>query len=45
MDLDELKEALNKFFGDTSRSRSDTKQGLIELRDEIDLLLETLEDV
>lgn len=44
MDLQELKEALNKFFGDKSRTRQQTADGLIELRDEIDIMLEALED-
>ena len=44
MSLDEAKAALNKFFGDTSRTREQTREGLEELRDDIDVMIETLED-
>lgn len=44
MDIEELKEAINKFFGDTSRSRSETKEGLEEASDHIQTMLDTLQD-
>lgn len=42
MSYDELKMALELFFGDTSRSAEETREGLESLRDEIDMLLDTL---
>lgn len=38
----ELIEAIRRFFSDTSRTREETKDGLLEARDEIDMLLEAL---
>ena len=42
MNYEELKQALMTFFGDTSRSAEETKDGLESLRDEIEMLIETL---
>ena len=42
MSYEDLMAALMSFFGDTSRSAEETKDGLLALRDEIDMLLETL---
>lgn len=46
MDHEELvekaKDAINKVFGDQSVSRRETKESLKDLRDEIDILLDTL---
>lgn len=44
MTLDSVKQSIQDFFGDTSRSRSETREGLEELRDEVDTLLESLQD-
>jgi hypothetical protein len=41
---DELKGALDKFFGDTSRSRAETRDGLESLLEQIKLMLEALDD-
>jgi hypothetical protein len=42
MTYEELKDALSRYFGDTRRSPEETREGLENLRDEIDMLLETL---
>ena len=39
-----VSEALDSLYGDTSVPRSTTKNSLEELREDIDLLLETLDD-
>ena len=44
MTLDQVKRDLNELFSDTSVSRETTKDRLIELRDEIELLIETLQE-
>ena len=44
MDLDQLKKAITDFFGDTSRSQSETKEGLQEAADLIETFIETLGD-
>ena len=44
MDLEELKSQVQKFFGDTSHSRAETRDGLEELADEIQTMLDTLQD-
>lgn len=44
MTLDEAKEAINKFFSDTGNSRAETRDGLEELREEINMLLDALDD-
>ena len=41
---DEVKAKLGSFFGDTKRPRSETKSKLQELRDEIDIMIESLGD-
>lgn len=43
MSKDELIAAIQKFFGDTSRSPEETRDGLEEARDQIDTFLDTLE--
>ncbi|BAO58553.1 hypothetical protein FDH89_gp09 [Pseudomonas phage phiR18] len=42
MTKDELMEAVRGFYGDTSRSREETRELLEEVRDEIDILIESL---
>lgn len=44
MDYIELAKALERYYGDTSRPISETREGLERLREEIDTMLETLED-
>ena len=44
MIYEDAKAALDRLYSDTSVSRSITRELLIDLRDEIDLLLDTLED-
>lgn len=40
----QLKEAIQDFYGDTSRSREATKEGLEKALDVIELLIESLKD-
>jgi len=42
MDKHELIAAIQKFFGDTTRTSEETREGLEAARDEIDMLLDTL---
>jgi hypothetical protein len=42
MSYEELKKALYAYYGDTSRPPEDTREGLEELRDEIETLLDSL---
>lgn len=42
MKLEELKEAVEKFFADTSRSPTETRDGLEEVSDLIEILCDTL---
>jgi hypothetical protein len=44
MNEQQLKDAIQKFFGDRSRSREATREGLEAARDEIEMLLESLLD-
>lgn len=44
MTLDQVKQDLNALYSDTSVSRETTKERLLELREEIDLLIETLDE-
>lgn len=44
MTLDQVKRDLNELYSDTSVSRETTRDRLIELRDEIELLLDTLQE-
>lgn len=39
-----MMDALQKFYDDTSRSREETREGLQKVRDELDLLIESLGD-
>ena len=43
MDYEQLRKALQRFFGDTSRSAHETHAALCGLRDEIEGLIERLE--
>jgi hypothetical protein len=42
MDYTELKAALDRYFSDRSRSAEETRQGLVDLRDELDMLIDSL---
>lgn len=42
MTYEQALEAIKEFFGDTSREASETKEGLQGLRDEIEMLIDTL---
>ncbi len=42
MNEQQLKDAIQKYFADTSRSPEATREGLEAARDEIEMLLETL---
>lgn len=44
MNLEELKKAVDKFFSDTSRSPTETREGLEEVSDHIKMLCDTLPD-
>lgn len=44
MSKDQLLEAIKDFYGDTSRSREETREALEEIHDEIGILVESLED-
>ena len=44
MTTQELMEAIQRYYGDTSRSREETREGLEEVRDQIDLLIDSLGD-
>lgn len=44
MDYEELHEALQSFFGDTSRSASETREGLLDIIAEAETLVESLSD-
>jgi hypothetical protein len=44
METQDLMEALQRFYGDTSRSREETREALEEVRDQIDLLIDSLGD-
>lgn len=43
MTLAELKDALQEFFGDTSRSQHETREGLLDIAADATLLAEGLE--
>lgn len=43
MTLKELKDALQEFFGDTSRSQQETRSGLLDIAADATLLAEGLE--
>lgn len=40
----ELKAAVDAYFSDRSRSVSDTREGLENLRDELDMMIDSLPD-
>ena len=42
MNEQQLMEAIQRYFGDKSRSREATREGLEAARDEIEMLIETL---
>jgi flagellar basal body-associated protein FliL len=42
MDLEQVKDAINAYFGDTSRSPTETKEGLEELQADIEGMLDAL---
>lgn len=42
MNYDELLEAITKYFGDTSRSQSETKSDLLSIAEHCEILVETL---
>lgn len=44
MTIEELIEEVTAYFSDTSRSRSETREGLECLSNEIEVLLDTLDD-
>lgn len=43
MSYEELRKAVMDFFGDTSRSAGATRADLIAIKDEIDVLIETID--
>lgn len=44
MTTQELMDALARFYGDKSRTREETREGLEEVRDQLDLLIDSLGD-
>lgn len=44
MTYEQLQAYLMRFFSDTSRPQNETKEGLLSLVDEIDVLIQTLDD-
>lgn len=44
MDKDQVKAALSKFFGDTGRSRDETREGLEEVIELAESYIETLDE-
>lgn len=44
MSVNELIQALMEFYGDKSRTREETLDGLKEVRDELNLLIDSLGD-
>ena len=42
--IQRIMEAIQRFYGDTSRTREETRDGLIEIRDQLDLLIDSLGD-
>ncbi|MDG9784667.1 hypothetical protein [Metapseudomonas otitidis] len=41
---EQIVETIKEFYGDTSRSREETREALEEVRDELEILIESLED-
>ncbi len=44
MTLDQLRDAVQQFYGDTSRSRAETKEALEELVCDIETMIDSLND-
>jgi hypothetical protein len=44
MQLKEVEAAIDRFFADTSRSKSATREDLVSLRDHIAILIESLDN-
>jgi hypothetical protein len=44
MTLEEAKKAVDKYFSDTSRSKSETKRGLFTLIEEIEIMIDSLKE-
>jgi hypothetical protein len=44
MTIDEVSKALNEFFSDTSRSSAKTREGLGELQEELQTMLDALDE-
>ncbi len=44
MTLEQVKDAIQRYYSDTSRSRSQTRDGLEELASDIEVLLDSLDD-
>lgn len=44
MTLDELRDAVQRYYGDTTRSRAETKEGLEEILCDIENLIDSLDD-
>lgn len=44
MSTQELMDAIQQYYGDKSRSREETREGLEEVRDMMDLLIDSLGD-
>lgn len=44
MSVEQLRKAVQDFYGDTSRSRAETKEGLEEILCDIETLIASLDD-
>lgn len=44
MTLEQVKDSIQRYYGDTSRSRSQTRDGLEELASDIEVFLASLDD-
>lgn len=44
MTLDQVRDAVQRFYGDTSRTRAETKEGLEELLSDIETMIDSLDD-
>lgn len=42
--LEQLQSAVRQFYGDTSRSREETREALEELASDIEVMIESLQD-
>lgn len=44
MTLEDVKEAVNEFFSDTTRSQEETREGLVDLKGDIHILIDAIDE-